>query len=149
MAFRRSFSNAELIEKLKLELEVLEKGGYAPSVREPRLVQRVFLDSVSCPNLGLASKTEPCGSCYLMDFVPWPDRDKENPCHYIPLNTRGDTVASLSEKGDTDALYSALRRWLQATMFRLAEELQPSVGRGGLAISLEAHHCGPVFSPED
>ena len=117
----------EVIDKLKLELEVLEKGGYAPSVHEPHWTPRVFRDSVSCPNLGLEIKVEPCSSCFLMEFVPSEHRDKEDACHYIPLNERGDTVASLSRQGKEEALHGALRSWLQKTMFRLAEETEPPV----------------------
>jgi hypothetical protein len=117
-----TFDRNEMINKLKLELEVLEKGGYAPSDREPHWAPRIFRDSVSCPNLGLEFKVEPCSECFLTYFVPPEHRDKENPCHYIPLNERGDTVASLSQEGNNEGLQSALRSWLQRTIVRLAEE---------------------------
>jgi hypothetical protein len=71
--------------------------------------------------LGLDFKIEPCSECFLTYFVPPEHRDKENPCHYIPLNRRGDTVASLTETGDNEQLQKALRTWLQKTIFRLAE----------------------------
>ena len=118
-----TFDKKEMIEKLKLELEILEKGGYAPSVHEPHRTPRVFRDSVSCPNVGLEIKVEPCSSCFLMEFVPAELRDKEDACHYIPLNGRGDTVASLSKEGDEEAIHTALRSWLQRTIFRLAKEV--------------------------
>jgi len=56
-----------------------------------------------------------------MEFVPPEHRDKEDACHYIPLNERGETVASLGKTGDNERLQGALRVWLQKTMFRLAE----------------------------
>jgi hypothetical protein len=112
----------ELVEKLKLELEVLEKGGYAPSVREPHRMQRVFRDSVSCPNLGTEVKVDPCSSCYLMEFVPREHRDKEDACHYIPLNERGDTTISLLQRGGQEALFSSLHSWLQETIAKLEME---------------------------
>jgi len=121
-----TFDKNEIIDNLKLELEVLEKGGYAPSVVEPHWAPRVFRDSVSCPNLGLDFKVEPCSNCYLTYFVPTEHRDKETPCHHIPLNERGDTVASLSQAGDNKLLQSTLRSWLQKTIFRLAEEPEDS-----------------------
>ncbi len=43
----------EMIEQLKLEIEVIEKGGYYPSVRESRKQLRPFRDSVTCLNLAL------------------------------------------------------------------------------------------------
>ena len=133
------FDETEIIDKLKLELKILEKGGYAPSIQGPHRTPRVFRDSVSCPNLGLEFKVEPCSNCYLMHFVPPEHRDKENPCHYIPLNKQGDTVASLSRQQDGEALHTALRSWLQKTMFRLAEERESPrlrrAGRPGLLLS--------------
>lgn len=112
----------ELIDKLKLELDVLEKDGYAPSVREPRRMQRVFRDSVSCPNLGTETKVDPCSSCYLIEFVPPEHRDKEDACHYIPLNERGDTATALLREGGEEALHTALHSWLEKTIGRLELE---------------------------
>lgn len=114
----------ELIQKLKLELEVLEKGGYAPSVREPRREQRVFRDSVSCPNLGTEVKVDPCSSCYLMEFVPRKHQEKADACHYIPLNARGDTAISLLQEGGEEALHAALHAWLQETIAQLQVEAE-------------------------
>ena len=122
-----TFDKKEMIEKLKLELEILEKGGYAPSVREPHWMPRVFRDSVSCPNVGLEIKVEPCSHCFLMEFVPPEHRDRDDACHYIPLNERGETVVSLSKEGGEEAIHPALRSWLQKTIFRLAEESESSM----------------------
>jgi hypothetical protein len=85
---------------------------------------RIFRDSVSCPNVGLDLKIEPCSHCSLIEFVPPEDRNKEDACHYIPLNKRGDTVASLNRAGKGDELRAALRTWLQKSIFRLAEEAE-------------------------
>ena len=119
-----TFDKKEMIEKLKLELEILEKGGYAPSVHEPHWMPRIFRDSVSCPNVGLDLKIEPCSHCFLIEFVPPEHRNKEDACHYIPLNRRGDTVLSLNRAGKGDELRAALRTWLQKSIFRLAEEAE-------------------------
>ena len=116
------FDKKEMIAKLKSELEILEKGGYEPSTYKPYRMPRVFRDSVSCPNVGLDFKIEPCTHCFLMEFVPLEHRDKENACHYIPLNERGDTVASLDRPGNESAVQKALRSWLQETITRLAGE---------------------------
>jgi len=120
----------ELIEKLKLELDVLDKGGYAPSVREPHRMQRVFRDSVSCPNVGTEIKQVPCGACYLIEFVPQEHKGKEDACHYIPLNARGDTAISLLEKGGEEALHSALHKWLQDTIAWLERESKATATSG-------------------
>jgi hypothetical protein len=117
-----TFDKKEMISKLKLELEILEKGGYKPSVYKPYRMPRVFRDSVSCPNVGLEIKIEPCAHCFLMEFVPSEHRGKENACHYIPLNDQGDTVASLDRPGNEGAVQAALRSWLRETIAQLAED---------------------------
>ncbi len=118
------FDKKQMIEQLKLEIQVIEKGGYLPSVREPRKEPRVFRDSVSCLNLGLEEKKEPCDHCYLIQFVPPEHRDKEEPCHYIPLNDRGDTIKSL--EGGRDKQQVALLDWLYSTLARLEKEVARS-----------------------
>lgn len=120
------FDKEEMLEKLKMELDILNKGGYKPSPHKPYRVPRIFRDSVSCPNLGLETKIEPCEHCFLMEFVPLEHRGKENACHYIPLNEQGDTVASLDRPGNEDELQAALRAWLQKTIAELAEKNEPT-----------------------
>jgi hypothetical protein len=118
------FDKKQMIEQLKLEIQVIEKGGYEPSVREPRKEPRIFRDSVSCLNPGLEEKKEPCDHCYLMEFVPPEHRDKVAPCHYIPFDERGDTVKSL--EGRRDLQQAALLNWLHATLARLEKEVARS-----------------------
>jgi hypothetical protein len=103
----------EMLEALKLELRFLEEGGYEPSVREPRKELRVFRDSPSCLNYALPVREHPCSECWLIDFVPASDRDKAVPCHHIPLNARGDTIASMGKSGDDLKTQQALRDWLR------------------------------------
>lgn len=117
-----AFDKKEMIEQLKLEIEVIEKGGYYPSVREPRKDPRIFRDSVSCLNLGLEEKVHPCSECFLIDFVPAERRNQEDPCHHILLNDRGDTVASLEKKGNRGQLQAAVLAWLKQTVARLEAE---------------------------
>jgi hypothetical protein len=40
------FDKKEMIEQLKFEIEMIEKGGYYPSVREPRQNPEIFRDSI-------------------------------------------------------------------------------------------------------
>jgi hypothetical protein len=119
-----SFDKKETINKLKLEIAILERGGYNPSVREPRREPRIFRDSVTCLNVGLEKKEFPCSECFLIEYVPPEHRHKEEPCHYIPLNQKGDTVASL--RGDKDKLQKELLGWL----YRTLAELQTEVTKG-------------------
>ncbi len=116
----------ELIEMLKLEIEVIERGGYLPSVREPRKELKIFRDSISCPNLALEQKTTPCAHCWLAQYIPANHMDKEEPCHYIPLNDRGDTVASLVERGDAEGARRELLNWLRRRVTELEREAAPA-----------------------
>jgi hypothetical protein len=119
-----TFDKKEMIRQLKLEIEVIEKGGYYPSVREPRREPRYFRDSVSCLNLGIEEKQEPCTDCFLIDFVPPEYRNADGDlCHKIPLNERGDTVESLEREGNPDKLREAVLDWLRNTVQRLEKEV--------------------------
>ena len=57
------FDKKEMIEQLKFEIEMIEKGGYDASVREPRKNPEIFRDSITCLNVGLEEKEHPCSSC--------------------------------------------------------------------------------------
>ncbi len=115
------FNKSDMIEQLKLEIQMIEKGGYNPPVRHPREEARAFRDSVTCLNYGLKEKKEPCSNCFLSVFVPLEHLDKDEPCHHILLNDRGDTVASL--RTDPYTLQTALLAWLKETVARLEFEL--------------------------
>ena len=117
-----SFSNQELIEKLRLELNVVERGGYAPSVHEPRRQMRIFRDSASCPNVDLEVRETPCRQCFLIEFVPPEHQDQEDPCYYILANAQGETITPLIKSGDAAQLLETLRSWLQETIARLEKE---------------------------
>lgn len=118
-----SFEKKEMIQQLKFEIRMIEQGGYSPSVREPRHEPEFFRESVTCLNVGLEEKESPCSSCFLSEFVPAGIRDtKDDLCHKIPLNEKGDTIESLKSKGDPDKLQGALLGWLKTTVARLEQE---------------------------
>lgn len=109
----------ESLHALKFELEFLERGGYERSVREPRKELAIFQDSPSCLNYASPVKTIPCSECFLMDFVPSEKRSEAIPCHHIPLNEQGDTIASLEGRGDDFTVQEAMRNWLHKTIDQL------------------------------
>jgi hypothetical protein len=118
------FDKKEMIEKLKFEIEMIEKGGYYPSVREPRHSPEIFRESITCLNVGLEQKEHPCSSCLLSDFAPPQLRyTTEDLCHKIPLNDRGDTVESLKAEGDPYKLQSMVLAWLKKTVANLEKEI--------------------------
>jgi len=133
-----------VLKALKLEMEFCERGGYKPqvpvrlparaSVNDPILVFRgdaskrklsrersVFQDSPSCPNHGLLEREHLCSECWLIDFVPPEKQDEAVPCHHIPLNEHGDTVANLGGPGDAPDVQEAVLDWLRRTIRQVEE----------------------------
>jgi hypothetical protein len=128
-----------LLNALKLELEFCEQGGYKTLVgrlparasendpmflfeereREMRKERSVFQDSPSCLNYCLQVRKHPCSECWLIDFVPAEERGAAVPCHHIPLNERGDTVATLGGPGDAPEVQEAVLDWLRRTILQL------------------------------
>ncbi len=113
----------ETIEYLKLERGILKDGGYGASVHTPRKVERIFRDSISCLNLDEEVKKHPCSECKLWEYVPGEHKEEDIPCHFIPLDAQGETIASLEEKGDRSRAEELLLRWLDSTIKQLENKL--------------------------
>jgi hypothetical protein len=123
-----AFDKKEMIEQLKFEIQMIEKGRYYPSVREPRQDPEIFRDSITCLNVGLEEKEHPCSSCFLSEFAPPELRNSEGDiCHKIPLNEKGDTVESLKSEDDPYKLQATVLGWLKKTVAKLEKEV--AVGR--------------------
>jgi hypothetical protein len=115
-----------MLEALKMEIRVIEMGGYHPSVHQPHDDPRIFRDSISCLNIGLGDdkKEHPCSACFLIDFVPEQLKgSNEDPCHKIPLNAQGDTIESLSSTSSPEDVQAAVLAWLKATVKKLEADL--------------------------
>ena len=109
---RDAMSDNEVLDNLRFERAFVELGGYERSVREPRKEPSIFQESPACPNYAAPEKTVPCEECFLMSFVPKEKRSETVPCHHIPLNASGDTVASLEGSGDDFKVHEAFHGWL-------------------------------------
>jgi hypothetical protein len=117
----------EMIQQLKFEIEMIEKGGYYPSVRDPRRNPEIFRDSITCLNVGLDEKEHECSSCFLSEFAPPEVRNlNEDICHKIPLNEKGDTIESLKAEGDPYKLQGIVLSWLKKTVAKLEQEVAAS-----------------------
>ena len=114
----------DILEQLKLERDILKDGGYGRSVRTPWKSTALFRDSVTCLNFGETVKKHPCNECLLWEWVPEGHKDDDIPCHFIPLNARGDTISGLEDLSDRDKAEAALLEWLEATIQRLEEKLR-------------------------
>ncbi len=112
----------DLLEVLKFELSFLEHGGYGRSVRTPWKPTSIFEDSLTCLNFDDPGHTHPCDQCLLYAFVPENSRNETVPCHHIPLNRKGDTLASLDKGYNQVELEENLKNWLRNTIQRLERE---------------------------
>jgi hypothetical protein len=94
------FDKNEMIEQLKFEIVMMEKGRYYPSVREPRQNPEIFRDSITCLNVGLEEKEHPCTSCFLSEL--------------------------LKAEDDPQKLQATVLSWLKRTVAKLEEEVAVS-----------------------
>ena len=116
----------DLLEVLRFELNFLEQGGYGRSVRTPWKPTHIFQDSLSCLNFNEPNRPHPCNECLLYDLVPPESRAEPVPCHHIPLNAAGQTVATLDVGYNHEEVEEELVRWLRAAIARLERERVPA-----------------------
>lgn len=107
--------NEELAEVLRFELEFLRSGGYQGQMRSPDLPSPVFRKSPICLNYLYPHKEYSCSSCALFELVPENRRREAVPCHFIPLNARGDTVDSLGY-GSQAEVEEAVSEWIESVL---------------------------------
>jgi hypothetical protein len=118
----------EILHELKLQRSILQDGGYGRSVRTPWKPTQLLRDSLTCLNFDEVVKKHPCDECLLWDWVPEEHRDQDIPCHFIPLNSGGDSISSL--EGEREKAEKALLEWLDSTISKLEEGLakQQAIG---------------------
>ena len=112
----------DMLEILKSELDFIESGGYGRSVRTPWQSKSTFQDSLSCINYGYPYRAHPCNECHLLDFVTPEHRFEDVPCHFIPLNTDGETIEELESQDNQQKLEREVERWLREKISRMEEE---------------------------
>jgi len=114
----------ELLDLLKFELKFLEDGGYGRSPHTPSRPQRIFEDSLTCPNYGDPSRPHPCSECQLMRFVPYELRDQDSPCRLIPLTVKGETIDYFYRYGGQLELEEALAGWLRKQISQIEQQIE-------------------------
>ena len=112
----------DILEVLRAELDMIEKGGYGRSVRTPWKPTSIFQDSLTCINYGYPYRAHPCSECLLDGLVPPESRSEVVPCHHIPLNAEGETVESLELKDDQRLTEETVKRWLRAKIAEIETE---------------------------
>ena len=120
----------EILHELKLQRSILQDGGYGRSVRTPWKPTQLLRDSLTCLNFDEVVKKHPCDECLLWDWVPEEHRDQDIPCHFIPLNSGGDSISSLEGEREREKAEKALLEWLDSTISKLEERLakQQAIG---------------------
>ena len=113
----------EIIDQLKMQRDILMDGGYGRSVRTPWKEERLFRDSITCLNVTEEVKKHPCNECLLWEWVPEQHKDEDIPCHFIPLDAHGRSIADLEDAGKREEAELALRVWLDDTISKLEEKL--------------------------
>lgn len=117
--------NRQLVLKmLRFELEFFRQGGYARSVRQPWQPSTLFRDSPTCLNFSKPYQSHPCDACMLMPFVPEERRDQSIPCHHIPLNAAGDTIAAMVKRRLDPADQKVVEDWLRRQIEQLEADLR-------------------------
>lgn len=112
----------DILEILKDELNFIEKGGYGRSVRTPWQAKSLFLDSLACINYADPNHTHPCNECHLLNFVTPEHQEEQVPCHFIPLNETGETIAALEPEDNEAKLEREVKDWLRTRIRKIEDE---------------------------
>ncbi|MDP9268956.1 MAG: hypothetical protein M3P27_11625 [Acidobacteriota bacterium] len=128
------------LEVLQFELDFVQQGGYGHSVRRPRDPHVPFMDSPSCLNFMEADRPHACNGCALMDFVPEAAQDTAVPCHHIPLDPQGHTIADLYDPDNESRVLDAVTHWLRFIVGELRSEQR-------VPGSESKHDCAGCESP--
>ncbi len=120
----------DVLQVLRYELNYVEQGGYGRSVGSGKAVSP-FKDTLSCLNFGEPHRPHACHECLLFDFVPEASRTEDVPCHFIPLNSEGRTIAEIKKSGSPEELENAVKNWLQTTISHLEHKAEPAVQSSG------------------
>jgi hypothetical protein len=108
-----------LLEVLKAELEFLQMGGYRHTSRAAWRPEFMFQDSLTCLNVDPTRPHRPCSDCVMIQLIPEGLRGENIPCHFIPMNVRGEKLDSLYRSGTREEVESAVAEWLKTKIARL------------------------------
>lgn len=107
-----------LLSALQDQLAFFQSGGYGYTHRSTWRPTLLIRDSPLCLK-AVSPGRRPCTECAVFPLVPPEKRNLLLPCHHIPLNEAGDTIAKLYAAGTQEELDRAFRDWLCATIQRL------------------------------
>jgi len=102
-----------LLQAVKRELGFFDAGGYGRPFRGQWRPTLLLRDSPVCINCNDAGRQSPCSQCPLFSLVPPDKHSSVVPCHHIPLNKKGVTIAKLYAGSSQPCLDSHYRNWLE------------------------------------
>lgn len=105
--------NGRLLQALRNEVAFLNSGGYGKPFRSQWRPTLLLRDSPLCINYCNTGRQNPCSKCPLFALVPPGQEDRLVPCHRIPLNSQGETIADLYQKGSQKLMDDCYRNWLK------------------------------------
>jgi hypothetical protein len=103
-----------LRQALKTELAFFDKGGYGKPFRSGWRPTLLLRDSPVCLNFNTTGRQASCDQCPFFSLVPAADRDALLPCHHIPLDAKGNTIAGMYRKMTQQELDERYHNWLTA-----------------------------------
>ena len=103
-----------LLQALKTELAFFDAGGYGNHFRGAWRPTLLLRDSPVCLNFNATGRQASCDQCAFFSLVPAADRDAILPCHHIPLDAKGNTIAGMYRKGTQKELDERYHNWLTA-----------------------------------
>ena len=109
----------QLLQLLQAELKFLDAGGYGRTFRSQWRPTLLLRDSPACLNYGGIGRQNPCEECPLFSLVAPEKKVMLVPCHFIPLNKSGVTIAELYAKASQESLDQLYRKWLQDMTHKL------------------------------
>ena len=116
-----------ILDELKLQRDILKDVGFDRSVSTAGKANRLFRDSIICLNLNEAYEKHPCTECVLWAWVPDNHKYENIPCHHIPIDRQGRSIAQLEVGGNRAEAEEALLVWIEATIQKLGRQLEESV----------------------
>ncbi|HJX82891.1 MAG TPA: hypothetical protein VJ723_00960 [Candidatus Angelobacter sp.] len=111
----------ELQQVLEDQLIFFESGGYGHAYRSSWRPTLVIRDSPLCLHATL-TPTRSCRECVLLPLIPGEKRNALIPCHHIPLNAIGETIATMYESASQERLDKTFHDWLCAKIQDLRKE---------------------------
>jgi len=102
----------QLLQALKRELGFFDAGGYGRQFRSQWRPTLLLRDSPLCINYSSTGRQHACSECQFFSLVPPAGQSALLPCHQIPLDASGTTIAGLYKKGTQTTLDQRYRDWL-------------------------------------